>query len=82
MKMCSNMYFGNESIDARKKCLQVGTSLNKFKHERKKSPTPHEENSPQKEKKGLPHGGNGPSKGGKAPYINFWGDFQWGRSRL
>ena len=31
--------------------LQVGTSLNNFKHKRKKSPTPHEENGPKKRKK-------------------------------
>ena len=59
--------------------LQVGTSLNNFKHKRKKSPTPHEENGPQKEKKDLPHEGKGPSKGEKAPYLIFF-YFQWGRS--
>ena len=37
------------------KFLQVGTSLNYFKHERKKSPNPYEENGPQKEKKSRPH---------------------------
>ena len=40
-----------------------------------KSPTPHEENGPQKEKKGLPHEGKDPSKGEKAPYIIFLGMF-------
>ena len=72
--MCSNML---ETILWQRKhghphkFLQVGTSLNNFKYERKKSPTPHEENGPQKEKKGHSHEGKGPSKGEKAPYIIF-----------
>ena len=76
--MCSNMLETTCILWQRKhgrphKFLQVGTSLNNFKHERKKGPTPHEENGPQKEKKAFPHEGKGPSKEEKAPYIiSFW----------
>ena len=80
--MCSNMLetiLWQRKHGRSHKFLQVGTSLNNFKHEREKSPTPHEENRPQKEKKGLSHEGKGPSKGEKAPYI-FFLNFQWGKS--
>ena len=57
--MCSNMLGTTLATKAwtPQKFLQVGTSVNNSKHERKKSPTPHEENDPQKD---LPHGGKGP----------------------
>ena len=50
--MCSNMLetiLWQRKHGRPHKFLQVGISLNNFKHERKKSPTLHEENGPQKE---------------------------------
>ena len=42
-------------MDTRKFFLQVGTSVNNFKHERKKSLTPHEEIAPPPQKKKASH---------------------------
>ena len=66
--MCSNMLetiLWQRKHGRPHKILQVGTSLNSFKDERKKAQLPMKKTAPKKRKKGLPHEGKGPSKGKK-----------------
>ena len=84
--LCENVlqnvrnYSGNESMDACNLFLQMGTSLNNFKHKRKKSPTPIKKMAHKRRKNAsIPHGGKVPSKVEKTPYMNFF-LFSIGRS--
>ena len=65
-------------MDARNFFLQMGTSLNNFKHKRKKSPTPIKKMAHKRRKNASHMEEKSPVRWKKTPYMNFFFDFQLG----